>query len=264
VLSSRANPYASTNDYVGIMIMKFLPIAGIALAIAASAFGAQNLPPANDALQQAYANGKRVSSITPVFSQLIRFAIPEGFATVFERTNGRSYTLEMVRQGETTAAWTQMITLTGAQGLTANANITPQGLAGLIAGGFKKHCPDTFAAAALGSLQTSGLQQQEGFAAVASCGSVNHDHSETALLVAIKGAADYYTLQWAERGPARSQPIAIVDSEWITRLERLKPIIICSKKPGEKAPYPTCLNQSVNDKSVNNDWRPIGGVFPMK
>ena len=37
---------------------------------------------------------------------------------------------------------------------------------------------------------------------IASCGRVEFGadkHSETALIVAIKGSADYYTVQWAER-----------------------------------------------------------------
>ena len=194
-------------------------------------------------MRRAYATGAGVGSITPVFSQLVRFDIPHGFHGVFERTSGPNYILEMVPEGETVQIWTQMITLTGHQGLASNPNMQPQGFAGSIAGGFKKACPESFAATGLGPFQTGGLQPQEGFAALSSCGSVNGDHSETALLIAIKGTADYYTVQWAERGPAVSHPMALADPKWVTRLNQLKPIIICSKTPGEAPPYPSCVAQ---------------------
>ena len=92
-----------------------------------------------------------------------------------------------------------MITVTGAKGLVANPKVSPEVFAASIAGGFKSACPDTFVAKGLGPTK---LGDQEAYVAVASCGSVVSSpdkHSETALVVAVKGSADYYTLQWAER-----------------------------------------------------------------
>ena len=81
-------------------------------------------------------------------------------------------------------------------------------------------------------------------AAVASCGEVNSSgHSETALIVAVQGAADAYTIQWAERTmPAAASP-AIDEAKWRERLHQLMPIRLCAIVPGEAAPYPSCLQQ---------------------
>ena len=68
-------------------------------------------------------------------------------------------------------------------------------------------------------------------------------HSESALLIAIKGAADYYTVQWAERGPASPRPIAFDEAMWNERFDKLGPIKLCPIKPGEPPPYPSCANQ---------------------
>jgi len=62
--------------------------------------------------------------------------------------------------------------------------------------------------AELGPLKLGG---QDGFAAVASCGTVQSatdKHAESALLIAIKGSTDYYTIQWTERGPPSRQAAA--------------------------------------------------------
>ena len=68
-------------------------------------------------------------------------------------------------------------------------------------------------------------------------------HSESALLVAIKGTADSYTIQWAERGPASARPMTFDDAMWKERFNKLGPIKLCPIKPGEAAPYPSCVDQ---------------------
>lgn len=84
---------------------------------------------------------------------------------------------------------------------------------------------------------------QDAYVAVASCGSVGTDrHGETALIVAVKGWADYYTLQWAERMQAAGKP-AIVEAKWLDRLRQLQPIRFCPIVPGEAAPYPSCATK---------------------
>jgi hypothetical protein len=183
-----------------------------------------------------------VTVISPVFSQLVRFSMPSKFVPAFEKTRENFYIREAVLKGETVNAWTQMITITGAKGLAAAPNFTAQVMAGSIAGGFKKACPENFAAAGLGALK---LGDQDGFAAVASCAKVNASadgHSETALIVAVKGAADAYTIQWAERTP--TLPAASIDEAlWQGRLRELMPIRVCAIVPGEALPYPSCLKQ---------------------
>jgi hypothetical protein len=204
----------------------YLVIVGTMLASAASAEG----PPA-------------FKVISPIFGQLVTFSMPSSFIVIGENTNGPSYLREAVLKGETANRWTQMITVTGAKGLVANPNVTPEAFAASIAGGFKSACPDTFVAKGLGPAK---FGDQDGYVALASCGSVvsaPDKHSETALVVAVKGSADYYTLQWAERTSASGKPV-IDEAKWLERLRQLQPIRLCPIVPGEAAPYPSCVSKS--------------------
>ena len=181
--------------------------------------------------------------ISPIFSQLVTFSMPANFAAVFENTRGGHYIREAVLKGETPQAWTQMITVTGEKGLSSNPNATPEKFAGSIAGGFKAACPYSYAAKTIGSTK---LGSAEAFLVVVGCGSVDTGptrHSETALLIAIKGTLDYYTIQWAERGEAADQP-PVDDEKWSARLRELRPIDFCPIVAGEAAPYPSCVNKS--------------------
>jgi hypothetical protein len=181
--------------------------------------------------------------ISPIFGQLVTFSMPLAFVAVGEQTEGPSYIREAVLKGESAERWTQMITVTGAKGAAANAGVSPESVAASIAGGFKSACPDTFAAKGLGLAK---LGDREAFAAVASCGSVISSadkHSETALVIAFKGSADYYTLQWAERSPALGKPV-IDEAKWLARLQQLQPIRLCPIVPNEPATYPSCVSKS--------------------
>ena len=177
--------------------------------------------------------------ISPIFSQLVAFSMPAKFMAVFENTNGGHYTREAVPKGETADSWTEMITVTGEKGLAANAEMTPEKFAGSIAGGFKQACPDSFAANPLG---TRKLGDADAFVAVVGCGKVE-GHSETALIVVVKGSADYYTIQWAERGEATAQP-PVADARWTERLTTLQPIAVCPIVSGEAAPYASCIGKT--------------------
>ncbi|MBC9882930.1 hypothetical protein G8O24_37130 [Bradyrhizobium sp. INPA01-394B] len=184
-----------------------------------------------------------VRVISPIFGQLVSFAMPSNFTVVFENTKGGHYIREAVLQGETPERWTQMITVTGEKGMTLTPGASPQMFASTIAGGFKSACPDSFAARPLGE-KTFG--RFEGFVAVIGCGRIDSGptrHSETALLITLKGATDYYTIQWAERGPESDDP-QVNDVSWDARLRDLGPIDLCPIMPGEAAPYPSCVNRS--------------------
>jgi hypothetical protein len=181
--------------------------------------------------------------ISPIFAQLVSFAMPSHFVVVFENTKGGHYIREAVLKGETPERWTQMITVTGEKGLTSNPGASPEKFAGSIAGGFKTACPDSFAAKPLGA---ASFGRFEGFIAVIGCGRVDSGatrHSETALLITLKGTTDYYTIQWAVRGVESDEP-PINDERWQARLRELRPIDLCPIVPGEAAPYPSCVNKS--------------------
>jgi hypothetical protein len=177
--------------------------------------------------------------ISPIFSQLVTFSIPSNFVAVFENTSGGNYTRKAVLKGETAERWTQMITVTGAEGLANSPNATPEKFASTIAGGFRQVCPDGFAAKSLGETRFGNAI---GFVAVVGCGSVEN-HSETALIAVVKGASDYYIIQWAERGAAADLP-PVEDARWTERLRMLQPIGVCAIVAGEAAPYPSCVGKN--------------------
>jgi hypothetical protein len=187
--------------------------------------------------------GKSASAITPIFSELVISPCPDGFHPAYQKTNGDHYTLEMVLKGETVDKWSQMITVTGVQGNAGNQNATARTRLDPIANIFRNACPDTFAAKPLGPTTISG---HEAYVAWIGCGSTTRGgsaHSESDLIVSIKGTEDYYTIQWAESGPASSQPLTFDEAKWGDKLEKMNPMKVCPRVPGESAPYPSCLNQ---------------------
>jgi hypothetical protein len=64
-----------------------------------------------------------------------------------------------------------------------------------------------------------------------------------ALLIAVEGAADMYSIQWAERTAATDAAPVFDEKVWKARYQQISPIRLCDKVPGEKMPYPSCINQ---------------------
>jgi hypothetical protein len=224
---------------------KHLPIAvtAIAMFMFCASFSAMAEEKTEDDIDALRAKGYRVRIISPIFSQLVTFSFPKGFKMVFENTNGGRYIREAVLDGETADQWSQMITVTGAKGLSANPNLSAQSFIERIASGFKGACPDTFSSKVVGTTKFSG---RDAFIALSACGMMEADgakYSESALLIGIKGSADYYTIQWAERDRASSQPMTFDDSKWAERLKELSPIKLCRIVANEAPLYPSCINQ---------------------
>lgn len=186
--------------------------------------------------------GTRRGAITPVFSQLVAFTIPEGFVHAFENANADNLIMEFVPAGETVQDWKQMVTLTGSKDAARIPQSTAVKLAQSMATELQLRCPQSFAAKPLGRIDANG---HEGFAALMGCGSVEarpgQQHGETFLLVAIKGAADFYTIQWAERSTPVATAPAMDDSKWLPRLRQLLPLRVCNRVAGEAPPFPSCV-----------------------
>lgn len=181
------------------------------------------------------------TAISPVFGQLVAFSLPSNFVTAFEDAKPGNYTREAVPKGESVQKWTEMITLTGAKAAASAPNASAEKFAGSIASGFQRACPDSFAAKG----SPTKIAGFEAFMAVIGCGRVGGTgemRSETALIVAIKGTADLYTLQWAERGAPAARP-DIENAKWQARMQRLAPIRLCAIVPGEKPPFPSCVGR---------------------
>jgi hypothetical protein len=178
-----------------------------------------------------------VTVVSPVFSQLVAFSVPSNFVAGAERNDGTTYTREALPKGETVDKWSEMITVTGAKGLALQPNASAEKFAGVIATGFKNACPDSFDAKVLGANATT-------FATVIGCGKIGEasKRSETTLIIAIKGTADLYTVQWSERGkPADKADVG--NAKWAERLQKLAPLRVCPIVPGEAAPYPSCVGK---------------------
>jgi len=171
-----------------------------------------NTAPKKNAIDTARQQGYSVKTITPIFGQLLMFSFPKGFKPVFEDAKGTQYIQEAVLDGETTAKWSQMLTVTGAKGLASNPNVSPQVVANKIAGGFKNACPSSFSAAGLGPLK---FGVHDAFAAIVSCGVANPtgaSYSEAMLLLVIKASATTTPFN----GPSAVTPPRL-RSSWTTR-----------------------------------------------
>ncbi|HEX2650761.1 MAG TPA: hypothetical protein VHN19_12595 [Burkholderiales bacterium] len=196
----------------------------------------------SDKLADLAKQGYSVTTVTPVYSQLVAFAYPRGFKPAFAKDSGPNYIQEYVPEGEALERWSQIITMTGVKGLAANQAVTPQRVVEQIASGFQRACPSSFSVQPLGALKISGY---DGFVAVFGCGTVStgSPRSEIAIVLAVKGAADYYTFQWAERAQQSAQRPVLDGEKWLNKLKQLNPIKICDRIPNEAAPYPSCINQ---------------------
>jgi hypothetical protein len=211
-----------------------LPLVCLLAQVAAAAPQGKDAPARHGAVQ-------RVS--IPVFHRLVAFSLPPPFKVGFERTTGNIYVREHVPDGENVEEWSRMITLTGVQGMAYNAAATPQGYLQALAQGFQRHCPDTYVALDLGP---QPLVREPSFAAVVSCGRVTSGgkaHSETSVMLAIKGTNDFYALQWSERGPDSSHPVALDSKYWSARLAQLGPVKLCPIVLGEPPPYASCAGK---------------------
>ena len=181
------------------------------------------------------AAAKDIIAVAPVYGQLVAFAAPAGFAAVDEADQNGSYILELVPQGESVTAWTQMLTLTGLKGGAASQ--TALEFATSLATGYQSACPDSFSARNLPAPKIKGAT--EVFSGYLGCGNVD-GHSEQMVFVVLKGATDLYTVQWAARGLAEAAPITPDVPVWMPRADALALTRICDKVPGEAAPYPSC------------------------
>ena len=196
--------------------------------------------PALIAVEAAAAPGGGQRVITPVFHRLVAFSLPAPFKLSFERTTGNIYVREHVPEGQSVDDWSRMITLTGVQGMSYSPEATPQAYLQALARGFQRHCPDTFVALDLGP---QPLAREPSFATVVSCGRVTSGgkaHSETSVMVAIRGSDDFYALQWTEHGPDSAHPLALDSKSWSARLAQLGPVQLCPIVPGEGPPYASC------------------------
>ena len=175
------------------------------------------------------------TAITRVYSQIVAYGVPDGFVPAFEDTQPGFYIQEAVPRGQSLQDWTQMLTMTGAEG---QATTAPEALAQQIAQGFAAACPDSVSAVALPAPAIPGARAS--FAAHVACGNAG-GRAEELMLFVFAGAQDLYTVQWAERSAARATPITLDPGVWMPRYDRLvSSIRVCDPVPGEAPPFASC------------------------
>jgi hypothetical protein len=183
--------------------------------------------------------GPPVPSVTPVFSQLVAFSIPREFTQALDEKSATAHLREFVLKGENADKWSQKITLTGTRGAATDTQSSSLTILQALAGRFQRRCPTSFVVKPVGIVPAGA---SEGFAAILGCGTVKPGTpaSEIAIVVAARGSADDYIIQWAERGPATDQPPVLDEAKWKSRFDQLLPIRVCDPVPNEAAPYPSC------------------------
>lgn len=186
-----------------------------------------------------------VEARVPVFSQVISFPLAfEPVADYDLQTPDGFYISEWVPEGESVDTWTQMQTLTGHQGVghdqdTEGAAHVGEAIAVNFLNGYRQACAVEVDALPLPLTSDQGARAS--FGAYIGCAHVaGSDHSEEMVLLVMVGATDSYTLQWAERGPAREAFDREAFSRWRPRLDALSAAQLCSPAAGEAAPYPSC------------------------
>ena len=167
---------------------------------------------------------KGMTSVTQVFSQVVSYQLPPGFLPAYEDTKNGMYIQEATKDGEPVENWTYLITMTGRQDLAVDGKVEPVHMASAMVDQYQPACPSTYASKGLG---VSTIDGHEAFSAYYSCGSLGEGdkaQSESAVIIFIKGARDYYTVQYAEHGAASETPIEFDEDLWRPRLQQLFPI----------------------------------------
>lgn len=179
---------------------------------------------------------------TPVFGQIVSYQLPAGFQPSYEEAGTEGYIQEAVPAGETVNDWSQMVTMTGIKDAEGQADML-EGAAQVQAGHFQQACAETFTGTSFGATEINGLA---GLVVFLGCGTVapsedgQDAQSETAVLIYVKSAFGYVTVQWAERGPpVAARPEYDIDT-WKPRLAQLLPIRLCDAVTDEEPPYLSC------------------------
>ncbi|MGV8936041.1 MAG: hypothetical protein ACOH2J_02900 [Allorhizobium sp.] len=184
-----------------------------------------------------------VPVVTPVFSQLVSYTLPEGFVPAYEDASDSAYIHEAVLNGETVDDWTQIITLTGIKDAAASDQPLETAAQNTLSR-YRDACPDTLTAQSFGP---STIDGRDSLTVFLGCGTIDTagggQISEMSVVSFIKGKADVYTLQWAEHSTATPTAPPYDQAKWTERMQKLSPIHICDRVEGEAAPYPSCIGR---------------------
>ena len=146
-----------------------------------------------------------------------------------------------MQTGESGDNWSEMITMTGAKDAEGESQTTLDAAAETLAVHFQQACGDTFGSQSLGPGTIDGHQALLVFLGCGTVAAAQGRVSETAIIIFIKGASGYYSLQWAERKPVENSRPVFDATLWNARNADLSPIRVCERVEGEEPPYPSCI-----------------------
>jgi hypothetical protein len=153
--------------------------------------------------------------VAQVWSQVVTFAAPERFQLAHRSLQGPDFLIELVPNHQTVQSWGEMITMTGHEGASGDAGRMASNLIAL----YGQSCPDSFATHDLAPPKLDGARAAA--AAYVGCGDLG-GYSEAMVFVAIDGAKDLYSLQWAVRGKASAGPLKFDAKQWKARLAQFR------------------------------------------
>lgn len=177
--------------------------------------------------------------VAPIWSQIVVWAVPDGFASAFTSTRGGSYLQEFVPRGQSVQDWQEMITVTGTRGFAEGRGDAARDLAGILARGYQEACPRDFSATAIPAPAVDGAA--EVFAGHLSCAELpGAGYGEAMVFIVARAGPDVFTFQWARR--ARPGGVELINGNvWRGKLETLATgLRLCPRVEGEAAPYPSC------------------------
>jgi hypothetical protein len=168
-----------------------------------------------------------------LFSQVVVHPVPDHFRIArVENVDGR-YLEQSVREGETADKWTQMITVSGAQGLAENHWSTPKRFAAALVQRYTDRCAGVLRVRDRGDLTISDHDAHALLLGCELASKTGDPYSEATLFLIIKGDKDFYTVQWSERNEATPYAMGLDLPKWTERQAALMPTKLCPMVTGD-------------------------------
>jgi hypothetical protein len=168
----------------------------------------------------------------PIFSDVVVHPVPEHFKLAHvENTDGR-YLEQLTREGEDEKNWSQMITVSGSQGLAKSPVSTPKRYAAALVQAYTDRCAGPLRVRDRGDITVGGHDAHAVLIGCELASKVGEPFSESTLFVIIRGDTDFYTVQWAERDAPPPRDMGLDGTKWNDRLAALMPTRVCSASAG--------------------------------
>ncbi|MBT9610553.1 MAG: hypothetical protein IV110_10970 [Aquabacterium sp.] len=191
-------------------------------------------------IERARSSGAIITSITPIFNQLLSYRIPAGFKAASEKVDGDQYQkmLTISSEIEPFQPPSQLISISGSRGLTAIPGLNSDKYVNVLAGVSKGICLGLFNVYPLHKMMIS--YRYEASASVIACSRGKDGRYSESLVIAIRGERDYYTIIWEEKSTPSNTLTTFDKEKWLEKFLTLSPIKLCAIVPGERSPYASC------------------------